>query len=149
MNSTEIINAFVKRVVETTEEFEFEMLMKDLGDLRCYVEDVDNRENSDYRTIVEKFDENFKFNPEYFRFELAFQLNDELWRNKHSLFETYKICYSIKLLGDYNTIGTCRNNVENIKFVEYLFEEASLSNGISFFRAIKMLKRNPFKKDKK
>lgn len=146
MNSNEKIRQYVKKVIKTTQDWEFWMYIKQFKFLKRYINGVDESEKSwyesGYNILLENLGKNKNTSPEYICgiFVNAFQ--NELELNKHNVFETFKIIYALKILVGPNSFFTCyayKKNEANIRFVEELLKKADFEDDASLYKVASMV----------
>ena len=146
MNSSEKIKQYVQKVVKTTQEWEFWLFMKQFKCLKRYINGVDksekNRYDREYKILLANLGKNENTDSKYICYLFANAFRNELWQKKHTVFETFKILYALKILVGPNSSYTCyayKKNEANIRFVEELLKKADFKNDGSLYKVASMV----------
>ena len=144
MNSNEKIRQYVKKVIKTTQDWEFWMYIKQFKFLKRYINGVDESEKSwyesGYNILLENLGKNKNTSPEYICGKFINAFRHTLEFDEHNVFETFKIIYALQVLVGPNTsyVWLEKNN-PNVKFVETLLKKADFENDNSLYKVASMV----------
>lgn len=120
MNSKKI-SKFVNEIISTKEVEEYqELVLNQIGTLISFISDstiTDNETDPIYEDLKQPFGKSVMEDPEDVADEICNLLTLELSK-KHTLFETFKICYALSFFKDIQKgLRVYKDNSDNVKHV--------------------------------